>query len=147
MRWTVLALAVMVGLAGCGGEGDDDGGSPYVEPTEGDDEESAAQAPGPVKLTVRTTGTHPVDPGFDTDRIEVAAGATVELTLVNGDANPTVPPDLVVEGVDGAATQQISPGDETTVTFTAPMEPGEWPFYCSLGNHRELGMEGVFVVV
>lgn len=33
-----------------------------------------------------------------------------------------------------------------TTTFTAPTEPGTYAFYCDIGNHRALGMEGVLIV-
>lgn len=38
----------------------------------------------------------------------------------------------------------ISAGDSTT--FTADLEPGTYAFYCSVGNHRALGMEGTLIV-
>jgi plastocyanin len=49
--------------------------------------------------------------------------------------------DLVVEqdGADVAATENIAPGASATLTVT--LEPGEYVFYCSIGNHRAMGME------
>jgi plastocyanin len=49
--------------------------------------------------------------------------------------------DLVVErdGEDVAASDPIGPGESTTLTVT--LEPGEYVFYCSIGNHRAMGME------
>lgn len=32
-----------------------------------------------------------------------------------------------------------------TITFVA-LEPGEYSFYCTIANHRQLGMEGMLVV-
>jgi len=52
--------------------------------------------------------------------------------------------DLVFEGL-GVGTQVISGGQSETITFTAP-EPGSYNYYCSVGNHRTLGMEGVMSV-
>jgi plastocyanin len=40
--------------------------------------------------------------------------------------------------------QSISEGG--VITFTAPDTPGSVPFYCSIGSHRALGMEGVLIV-
>ncbi len=32
------------------------------------------------------------------------------------------------------------------LTFTAPKEPGSYPFYCGIGSHRSMGMEGTLIV-
>jgi uncharacterized cupredoxin-like copper-binding protein len=49
--------------------------------------------------------------------------------------------DFVVErdGEDVAGTDTIDPGGNTTLTVD--LEPGEYVFYCSVGNHRAQGME------
>ncbi|MEX5720656.1 cupredoxin domain-containing protein [Geodermatophilus maliterrae] len=49
--------------------------------------------------------------------------------------------DLVVErdGADVTATENIAPGQSATLTVT--LEAGEYVFYCSIGNHRAMGME------
>ena len=49
--------------------------------------------------------------------------------------------DFVVErdGADVAATERLDPGG--TTTLTVDLEPGEYVFYCSVGNHRAAGME------
>jgi len=46
----------------------------------------------------------------------------------------------------GVVTDVIAAGEEVTVEFTVPDEPGEYAYYCSVGNHRALGMEGVLTV-
>lgn len=45
-----------------------------------------------------------------------------------------------------AATRVLGPGEEETITFTAPSEPGEYPFVCSFPGHTPSGMVGVMVV-
>lgn len=52
--------------------------------------------------------------------------------------------DLVIEGVNGAATDIVGPG--ATDSFTVTLEPGEYTMYCSVGNHRAQGMEVTFTV-
>ena len=49
--------------------------------------------------------------------------------------------DFVVErdGNDVAGTESIAPGSSTTLTVD--LEPGEYVFYCSVANHRAMGME------
>jgi plastocyanin len=56
--------------------------------------------------------------------------------------------DLVVEDAGGsevAATEILTPGGSGTLEVT--LEPGEYAFYCSVGNHRGMGMELVVTVV
>lgn len=45
-----------------------------------------------------------------------------------------------------AATRVLGPGEEETITFTAPTEPGEYPFVCSFPSHTRMGMIGIMVV-
>ena len=45
-----------------------------------------------------------------------------------------------------AATRVLGPGEEETITFTAPDEPGDYPFVCSFPNHTQAGMKGLMVV-
>jgi uncharacterized cupredoxin-like copper-binding protein len=49
--------------------------------------------------------------------------------------------DLVVEqnGSDVAKSASISPGKKGTLTVT--LQPGKYVFYCSIGNHRAMGMQ------
>jgi plastocyanin len=78
-----------------------------------------------------------VDFAFELPGDDLSAG-TYEITLTNtGDATH----DLVVErdGEDVGASEQIGPGE--TSTFEVTLEAGEYVFYCSVGNHRQMGME------
>ena len=45
-----------------------------------------------------------------------------------------------------AATRILGPGEEETIVFTAPTEPGEYPFVCSFPAHTPAGMRGIMVV-
>ena len=44
-----------------------------------------------------------------------------------------------------AFTNQISAGAEQTISFTADKK-GSFEYYCSVGNHRALGMKGTLIV-
>ena len=78
--------------------------------------------------------------GYSTEEIRVPAGAEVTVTLTNSDGYH----DWVVDEFD-AATDKISAGETTSVTFTADT-PGTYEFYCSVGNHRAEGMVGNLIV-
>ncbi|WP_347057459.1 hypothetical protein ABC795_12200 [Blastococcus sp. HT6-30] len=74
-----------------------------------------------------------VDFAIELDEDTFAAG-TYEFAVANeGDASH----DFVVErdGEDVAATQVLQSGQSVT------LEPGIYVFYCSVGNHRSMGME------
>lgn len=45
-----------------------------------------------------------------------------------------------------AAIGLLGPNETGEVTFTAPSEPGEYPFLCSFPAHCQIGMKGVLVV-
>lgn len=73
--------------------------------------------------------------GFTASAESVPAGE-VTFTLVNTGG---MDHDLVLEGVQGAATALVPPTG--TGTFTVTLEPGVYVLYCSVGQHRSLGME------
>lgn len=78
---------------------------------------------------------------FSPASITLAPGQSVRLTLVN---TGNMGHDLDIDGiVDGPI---IAAGDQTIITFTAPQKAGNYPYYCSVGSHRSLGMEGQLIV-
>jgi len=52
--------------------------------------------------------------------------------------------DFVLDDFD-VSTETLSDGEEETVEFTADTA-GAFEYYCSIGNHRAVGMKGGFVV-
>jgi plastocyanin len=71
------------------------------------------------------------------DEDSLTAG-TYDIEVVN---NGHATHDLVVEqnGKDVAKSDTVGPGKSTTLTVT--LESGKYVFYCSIGNHRAMGME------
>lgn len=45
-----------------------------------------------------------------------------------------------------AGTTLLGPGDEEEIRFTAPEEPGDYPFVCTFPQHTEAGMHGIMKV-
>lgn len=143
---TVL-LAGLLTLTGCGSS-DDDGDTPAASASETSTSSSSApsttSSPSessasetPAAGQTQTLAVDSIDFGYELPQDELAAG-TYEITLTNtGQATH----DLVVErdGEDVGASEQIGPGE--TSTFEITLEEGEYVFYCSVGNHRSMGME------
>lgn len=68
---------------------------------------------------------------------------TVEITLEN---TGTMPHDLVVDELgDEVVIPETAPGEQATGRVHLPMA-GEYTFYCSVGDHRERGMETTVTV-
>ncbi len=77
---------------------------------------------------------------FNPVEIRVKKGETVRINFVNDEGFHN----FIVDDLN-LRTETISDGNVDTVTFV-PDKVGEFEFYCGVGNHRELGMEGILVV-
>ena len=78
---------------------------------------------------------------YSKESITVKKGQKVRLTLVN---KGRMSHDFVVEGTN-VSTKLSGPGESVTTEFTIN-EAGTYTFYCSVGNHRAMGMEGTLIV-
>jgi plastocyanin len=141
-RSAALVLAVALGtLSACGGSDDDGGGdsaagttsSSAAETTSSSAAGTSESAPAESQALAVTS----VDFDFEMDSTDLGAGE-YEVTLTN---NGSSTHDLVVEqdGAEVARSEQINPGESST--FTVALEPGSYVFFCSVGNHRAMGME------
>lgn len=77
---------------------------------------------------------------FDIEEIRVREGDTVMIHFTAADGFH----DWVVDEF-GAATDQVRPGTPTSVTFVAD-KAGTYEYYCSVGNHKDMGMVGKLIV-
>lgn len=75
---------------------------------------------------------------FDPASITVQTGQKVEITFSKNSGFHT----FVIDEIGFKKT--VSSGE--TLSFTAPEKAGEYTFYCDVGSHRALGMEGVLYV-
>jgi azurin len=159
----LLSLSAAFLMAGCGG------GSPTEV------QRPAADEPlTPIDGPITITGNDQMQ--FSPTEFAVRAGSEVELVFHNIGTMPkeTMGHNLVIlqQGVDGgtfaaasirfpdneyiapdredevvAATRVLGPGEQETLTFTAPEETGDYPFVCSFPGHTPAGMVGVMRVV
>jgi plastocyanin len=116
-----VLLALALGLAACGGGGDEG------EPSGGG-----------------TTLELAADPGggfsFDKKTLEAPAG-TITIHLTN---DSSVPHDI---GVKGDSVDEVSDTVmQGEVSLTVDLEPGTYTFYCSVPGHEAGGMAGTLTV-
>ncbi len=137
-------VQIAVALAALGVLGAFGAGSPLAMGSESQSEESSNPNPsvdreyvleaflsGYVGLEGEIEGqTNPV--------LTAAAGETVRITIVNGEA---MPHDIVMEQHGDSSEVVRARGAETAVTFTAETDD---VYFCSIGGHRQAGMEGEF---
>jgi plastocyanin len=134
----VAVLAVtLAALTACGGG--DDGATATTSAATSSPEAGESAPTGGTSAPAETQSITATEADFSItlDRDDLTAGA-YDIEVVN-DGSATH--DLVVErdGDDVAASDDIAPGASTTLSVT--LEPGEYVFYCSIGNHRAMGME------
>ena len=77
---------------------------------------------------------------FSPATMSVTKGDTVKITFNNTSGFH----DLRVDGYN-VGTKQIQGGASETVTFVAD-KAGTFEYYCSVGNHRAMGMKGTLTV-
>lgn len=141
---TLTVLAVLV-LTGCGG-----GGSSEITITPVGDEMRYEQTsftvqPGQtVKLTFRNTATSQAM-NHNVVILNDDSDATVErvgqAAMAAGEANEYIPDDPAIL----AHTPLAFPGQQVSVTFTAPTEPGTYRYICTFPGHYMM-MQGTMTV-
>jgi plastocyanin len=136
----VLALG-LGGLTACGG----DSSSSASDPTSASSSAATSSSSGAAASSSSSgasaeaeaiTATEE-DFRISLDEDNLTAG-TYTITVVN---NGRATHDLAVEedGTTKATSDKIGPGQSTT--FTVDLDAGEYVFFCSVGNHRAMGME------
>ena len=97
-------------------------------------ESTPPATPAQQETTINIAGT---EYGFTPKSINLEAGKSVKIVYKN---TGTLPHDLVITEL-GVRTKVINQGKEDTISFT-PDKSGTYTFFCSVGNHRQRGMEG-----
>jgi plastocyanin len=136
----VAVLALGLGaLTACGGDSDDGDAAATTTTSsaaETTTEATESSAAGGEAQTMALTATED-NFSISLDQENLTAG-TYEITVVN---NGSATHDLAVEedGSAEATSDTIAPGGSTTLTVD--LDAGEYVFYCTIGNHRAMGME------
>jgi plastocyanin len=134
----VLALGLGA-LTACGGNSDDGDAaatstSSAAETTTEATESSPASGGGSQVQALTVTEENF---SISLDREDLTAG-TYEITVLNKGSSTHA---LAVEedGTTEESSDSIAPGGSTTLTVD--LDAGEYVFYCTVGNHRMMGME------
>ncbi len=115
-------------------------------PSQEESEEQATQTEDGVPLTEVMLGEEP-DVKVDVEMgnyfvtpstITVKPGAKVGITFTKVTGIHT----FVID----ALNLNFSPSKGERLNFTAPSQPGKYPYYCDIGSHRSFGLEGTLIV-
>jgi plastocyanin len=140
-RGLALVAVALATLTACGG---DDGGdaaatTSAAAPTSSAEktatDSGATTSPGAAQSQTLTATEGEMYIELSSD--ELSAGSYTIEVVNEGSATH----DFMVErdGDDVAGTDTIAPGSSTTLEVD--LEPGEYVFYCSVADHRAMGME------
>jgi plastocyanin len=137
----VGAMALVLGIAACGGDDDASVGGGGGGAAETGAQSTAPASSGAGGLTIAADEKGGLS--FDKKSLQASAGS-VTITMDNPDGN-RMPHNVAIEGngVDEAG-KIVQPGAESTVT--ADLKPGTYTFFCAVGQHRQAGMEGTLTV-
>jgi plastocyanin len=118
-RMAVCMGVVVIALAGCG-----------------DDEDGAAQATLDVVET---------DFEIDPKNATVDEAGAIQFEITN-DGESTHQLSIRPQGEPGIPKTSDEMDPTQSTTFTAELDPGKYAWYCPVGNHRQMGMEGTLTV-
>jgi plastocyanin len=141
----LLLTAIAIPVAGCGDDDDNGGGGggadTAAETTETQTEDTGGGASGGAGETLKISA----DPGgalkFDKSSLTAKAGKVT----ISMDNPSDLPHAVEIEG-NGVEVAGETVMKDGVSTATAELEPGEYEFYCPVGNHKDAGMEGTLTV-
>ena len=144
---TLIALLLALGVAlGCGGDDDEDtanGGSGGAATQEQTETEAAGGGgeDGGGGTTLKIAADPGGDLAFDKNTLTAPAGAVT----IAMDNPSDLPHAVEIEGAGAEAVgETVMKGGVSEAT--AELEPGEYRYYCPVGNHGDAGMEGTLTV-
>jgi uncharacterized cupredoxin-like copper-binding protein len=142
---TTLAVAALA-FAGCGDDDESSNGSGGGSGAYGSRDttkEEETQGGGAAGTTLKLSADPGGDLKFDKSSLTAKSG-DVTIALTNP-SSATAPHAVEIEG-QGVEEESdvIEPGGSANVT--AKLEPGEYEFYCPVGNHADAGMTGTLTV-
>ena len=137
----VLAVALSLGLVACGDDDDDDAAPATSAEATGEETTTTAEE-APAEGGGETVQVSETDFAIDPANPTVQAG-TVTFEVTN---DGQAPHNLEVEGngIEEELEADLAAGESGTLTVD--LQPGTYEWYCPVGNHAEMGMEGELTV-
>jgi plastocyanin len=133
MRWMVTAAAcAALALAGCGSDDNSGGGSSSTPASGGD----AGGGSSSLSLSAPGDGSKKFD--------QATATAKSGSVTVKFDNPSSIPHGVEIEGNGVEKSSDVVTSGNTS--FTVDLKPGEYTYYCPVGDHRSAGMEGKLTV-
>jgi uncharacterized cupredoxin-like copper-binding protein len=132
-----IGAAVAVPMVGCGGSSKDNSTSNAATQASTTGGAAATGAGGTVNLTATDFKFNPSDP-------TVSSGDVTFNEKNDGQVTHSLEIEDVTPGHDQELEGDVSPGQSGTLK--ANLAPGKYEFYCPVGNHKEMGMEGEITV-
>jgi plastocyanin len=131
----LLAVAVILAVAGCGGSSDSNSGGSGAS---GGSSSSGSSSGGGSTIALAADPSGALK--FDKTTLNAKSG-TVTIDLTN---KSSVPHAVAVEGNGvNKSGQTITGGADK---LTVDLKPGTYTFFCPVDGHRQAGMEGKLVV-
>jgi plastocyanin len=131
-RIVVLAATAALALAGCGGD-DSNGPAATATATE------PPTTPGGETLAIAA------DPGGAKKFTKSSLTASTGTVTVQFSNDSQVPHAVAIEGNGVDVKGEVVTGEDAQ-PLIVDLKPGNYTFYCPVGDHREEGMEGKLVV-
>ena len=138
MRRTVLALVLVTAIfAGCGGDDEESSATPAATAAS----ESGGGSGGGGGATLKVSAPSDGSLKFDQSSLSAKVGkVTIEFS------NPSpVPHGVEIEG-QGVEEETDIVTKSDAAPLTVDLKPGEYEYYCPVGQHRQAGMEGTLTV-
>jgi uncharacterized cupredoxin-like copper-binding protein len=132
-----IGATVAVPMVGCGGGSDDNSTSNAATQASMTGGAAATGAGGTVSLTATDFKFNPSDQ-------TVSSGDVTFNEKNDGQVTHSLEIEDVTPGHDQELEGDVSPGQSGTLK--ANLAPGKYEFYCPIGNHKEMGMEGEITV-
>lgn len=117
-----------------------DESSTQLPPAESLDNQKSDDSTTTQEPTVQVFNITAANFSFTPNEIKVKKGDAIKINLRGNEGMH----DFVLDAF-GVKTQKVQAGQNATVEFTAD-KTGTFEYYCSVGNHRAMGMVGKFIV-